>query len=432
MTGRARGSAPLRPGEVGRRLDVVMDDVIIGTLESTSARSYTLTYTDDAATVTRGLSCSLPVTARRHTGKAVSNWLAGLLPDRQEVIDRWRAQFQLKRSDPYALLWHVGQDVAGAATFLRPGAERSPDAVEPVSDEQIADRIRDLRVDAAAWGPTTGSGQFSLAGAQAKFALARTRNGWAVPSGGRPTTHIVKPAIPGLDDQDLNEHLTMHLAGLVGLPVAPTEVRTFEGERVLVVSRFDRYQADDRTWRRVHQEDTVQARGLSPIHKYEGPAGRDVIAISHLLRDNVTGGHAEADIATFVDALVFNWLVLGTDAHARNYSLLHTRTATRLAPLYDLNSFLPYRRGRKVALSMTIGFTERDPDRIERSSWDELARDSRLNPGDVVQRARVMADVLLDDGPGVIERASAGWDSPLPDLLARELTSHVRACLERL
>lgn len=432
MSTPSRGSAPLRPGEVGRTLDVMMNGVVIGTLESPDPRRYTLTYSDEAAALTRGLSCSLPIETGRHTGQVVSNWLAGLLPDRAEVVDRWRATYDIKRSDPYALLWHVGQDVAGAASFVRPGDIDTSSALEPVTDEQIADRIRGIVADATAWMPFAGRGQFSLAGAQGKFALARTEQGWAHATGRQPTTHIFKPAIPGLPDQDLNEHMTMKLAALVGLPVAPTQVRSFAGQRVLIVTRFDRRQAADGTWLRVHQEDTVQARGLSMLRKFESPASRDVIEITQLLRDEVTGDHAAEDVATFVDAVVFNWLVLGTDAHARNYSLLHSRTATRLAPLYDLNSFLPYRDGRQVNLAMKIGFTERDPDKIDRESLDELARDCRLDPVLVVERARTMAETLLHAGPGRLEESSKGWDSPLPELFADRMAEHVRACLNRL
>lgn len=44
----------------------------------------------------------------------------------------------------------------------------------------------------------------------------------------------------------------------------------------------------------------------------------------------------------FVDALALNWLIAGTDAHAKNYSLLLAGSQVRLAPLYDVASILPY------------------------------------------------------------------------------------------
>jgi hypothetical protein len=73
---------------------------------------------------------------------------------------------------------------------------------------------------------------------------------------------------------------------------------------------------------------------------------------------------------------------VSTDAHARNYSLLRSRTATRLAPLYDLSSYLPYRGDRTVSPSIRIGLSERDPGVIGREAWDELARDGCVDPGE--------------------------------------------------
>src|SRR3546814_19774684 len=64
------------------------------------------------------------------------------------------------------------------------------------------------------------TGKFSLAGAQAKIALHRTDSGWTDPHGAIPSTHIIKPAIPGMEDQDLVEHVTMRTAATLGLRVA--------------------------------------------------------------------------------------------------------------------------------------------------------------------------------------------------------------------
>jgi serine/threonine protein kinase HipA of HipAB toxin-antitoxin module len=53
------------------------------------------------------------------------------------------------------------------------------------------------------------------------------------------------------------------------------------------------------------------------------------------------GGHRE-DVDRFLLALGFNWLIVGPDAHAMNYSLLIADNVVRLAPLYDIASALPY------------------------------------------------------------------------------------------
>jgi HipA-like protein len=116
------GAAAPRRG--GRRLDVFMHGRVVAALDSPNARAVKFTYADDAREVTGGLSCGLPVSIRQHSGQVVSHWLGGLLPDPNEVLNSWRALYGIKRLDPYALLWDVGQDVAGAAAFVHP--ETSP------------------------------------------------------------------------------------------------------------------------------------------------------------------------------------------------------------------------------------------------------------------------------------------------------------------
>jgi serine/threonine-protein kinase HipA len=172
---------------------------------------------------------------------------------------------------------------------------------------------------------------------------------------------------------------------------------------------------------------------LPPALKYEaydGPGVRDIV---DLLRQNVTGGHRDLEIDTFVDAVAFNWLVVGTDAHARNYSLMHHGGSTRLAPLYDLKSFLPYGRdGERASLSMRIGFTEFDPARVAARDWDELARDCHLDAARVRSRVTDMAERILDTVTRVVATAADPWESPLPARFRREVRRYVRDCQRRL
>lgn len=427
---------PAINGSVGPLLHVVMQGQEIANLTSSREGRVQLIYLEGATGVTRGLSYSLPAAGVTYRGERVANWLGGLLPDRSEVLTRWRARYGLKRLDAYALLWHVGEDVAGAAQFIRPdrlGQVGESGTVRPITESQIAARIRALVADAASWAPSAGAGQFSLAGAQAKFAVAKTADGWAEPSGALPTTHIFKPAIPNMADQDLNEHLTMRLAHEVGLPVAPTELVEFDGARALVVTRFDRYRDSHGAWRRIHQEDAVQALGMGPLRKYESHGGPGVRAVAELLTLAVTGGHAQEDVSTFLDAVAFNWLTFGTDAHARNYALLHHGRSARLAPLYDLNSFLPYASERPASLAMRIGFTEVDPTSVSRSDWGELAGDCRVDEDALVERVRRLGERLLSRSESVLlAEEVAAWDSDLPARLHTSLRAHIERCLRRL
>lgn len=422
-----------RRAAVGRLLHVHMHGEHIADLTSAREGAAKLEYVPGASDLTTGLSCALPAAGVRYQGEKVVNWLGGLLPDRSEVLAAWRSRYGVRRMDAFALLWHVGQDVAGAARFVQPGTDPAAASLEPVSAEEIGRRIRQLGVDASAWAPSTGTGQFSLAGAQAKFALAQTDDGWAEPSGAAPTTHIFKPAIPRLPDQDLNEHLTMRLAAELGLPVAPTSLEDFDDSRVLVVQRFDRYRDGSGAWQRVHQEDAVQALGLPPILKYEAQGGPGARAVSGLLREHVTGGRAAADVETFLDAVAFNWLVVGTDAHARNYSVLHAGQATRLAPLYDLNSFLPYLGDGPASLAMRVGYSAVDPAQVSREDWDELARDCKVDAGPLLTRVVDLADRVVPAAETVVSAPDVDrWRSGLPTVFVERLAAHVAACRKRL
>lgn len=48
-------------------------------------------------------------------------------------------------------------------------------------------------------------------------------------------------------------------------------------------------------------------------------------------------------VEAFRDMLAFQWLIVGNDAHAKNYGLLLQGRDRYLAPLYDACSWMPYR-----------------------------------------------------------------------------------------
>jgi serine/threonine-protein kinase HipA len=86
----------------------------------------------------------------------------------------------------------------------------------------------------------------------------------------------------------------------------------------------------------------VPGAGVQPSAKYQSEGGPSPEQIIGLLREVVTPvGVAEIQVHRFVDALAVNWLIAGTDAHAKNYSMLLTPGQIRLAPLYDVASALP-------------------------------------------------------------------------------------------
>ena len=260
-------------------LVVVLDDSVAGTVTRVAHSRLRFDY-DDAYRNRRGatpLSLSMPVEVGSHPDHVITPWLWNLLPDNPAVIDRWAREFHVSRSSPFSLLsTPIGEDCAGAVRFAPPDRVdrilgRSGD-VTWLTDDEVAERLRDLREDSTSWLGRSFTGQFSLAGAQAKTALLYENGRWGVPSGATPTTHILKPAVMGFDDHDLNEHLCLDAARRAGLRAVRTRVSRFANESAIVVDRYDRLVRGD-TITRVHQEDMCQALGVPPWKKYQNEGG---------------------------------------------------------------------------------------------------------------------------------------------------------------
>jgi serine/threonine-protein kinase HipA len=428
------------------RLTAYLDGTRIGWFEQHGDSGITLAY--DAVWQRRAgrleLSWSLPKSRRTHTGTAPGNYLWNLLPDNDDVLERWGRSFGVSARNPLSLLAHVGLDAAGAVQLI-PSDEwdapeiRSDGGTEPIDEAGIAAHIRRLRKDPSAWvTPDNEGGYFSLAGAQSKFTLTRNADGWGIPTGRTASTHIVKPGIAGLSRSDLNEHLTMRAAHLLELRVARTRVMRFEDETAIVVSRFDRARTADGRIARLHQEDFAQATGTHPSAKYQSEGGPGISAIASLIRRNL-GSAADAEVARFFEATLFNWAALGTDAHAKNYALLHpTRRSARasLAPLYDLGSALAYPEinNRRARLAMSYDGHYRTFE-IEPRHLIREAASASLDADWVIDRARrLVAGLVPALRQAVDETALRGDDAQFAAYLidrAQERAEHLGSQLNR-
>jgi len=354
------------------------------------------------------LSLSMPLSVKDHDNRVVNPYLWNLLPDNDEVLRTWARNFGV-RKNAFALLSFTGEDLPGAAQIVRPerlealAAEHEP-VVQWLDEEQIAQRLRELRVDRTAWLRPGDVGYFSLAGAQPKMALHRQGDRWGIPSGRTPTTHILKPPIPELAGFAENEHFCLRLAREVGLPAANSAVMRFADEVAFVTERFDRVRVEDALIR-VHTEDFCQALAVLPERKYQnmgGPGPREILG---LLTDASTA--PKEDCATFFDALAFNYLIGGTDAHAKNYSLLIGPGQVRLAPLYDIASAFPYYERKRLKLAMKIGghyeltyITDRDWDELGELSGLPVAGSARVRElaGRILARLPEFTAELIDEG----------------------------------
>jgi serine/threonine-protein kinase HipA len=420
-------------------LSVLLEGRVVGQLERRAGGKLSFEY--DAAWRSAEdaypLSLSVPLAAARHEHRPVSAYQWGVLPEKPLVLDHWTRQFQVSPADAFALLAHVGEDCPGAVQFAR--AERKAALLTSrktevgwLDEAQIGARIRALRKDHGAWRIPSDTGQFSLAGAQPKTALFFDGQRYGVPAGRTPTTHILKPPVPELDGHPENEHVCLGLARALGLPSASSAVHRFDGEIAIVIERYDRIHQGSR-WYRIHQEDGCQALSVLPTGKYQSEGGPGAKELIELLRTYST--RAAEDVDAFVDALIFNWLIGGTDAHGKNYSILIGRGGqVRLAPLYDVASAYayPHLNAHKLKLAMKIGGTYRIRE-IDRRRWQAFAREVHVDDSALIARARSMAEALPGEFARLRKQAvREGLKHPVLGRLQRAFEQQAARCMASL
>ena len=415
-------------------LVVVADHRIMGEIRRDRRGRLTFVYDDrwrsmDAA---YPLSLSMPLVVAEHEHARIEPWLWGLLPDNEAILARWGQRFHVSPRNAFALLAAVGEDCPGAIQLVRPDrvddiVQADDQQVEWLTEADIAKRLHILRQDQAAWRIARDAGQFSLAGAQPKTALLFDGQRWGVPSGPTPTTHILKPPIGGLDGHAENEHLCLTLARALGLPAARTEVRRFEDEPAIIVERYDRTRLPG-SIRRLHQEDMCQLLGLPPTKKYQNEGGPGCAELSEAIRTH--SGEPGEDARTFARAIMLNWIVGGTDAHAKNFSMLiGPQGRGRLAPLYDVASMLPYDVDpRRLKMATKIG-GKYLLEEVQSRHWAKFATEVRLPPADVIDMGKTMAEMLPAAFAQTVDDARAnGLDHPILQRLIETLNVRSEHC----
>lgn len=254
--------------------------------------------------------------------------------------------------------------------------------------------------------------RLSLAGVQDKLVLCRTPDGgFALPVGGTPSTHILKPEIANgnLDDTTVNEAFCLAVCRPAGLDVVDAELLDIDGRSAVVVRRYDRERVDGIV-RRLHQEDACQALAIPPAAKYETGGGPGVGTVIDLLR-RVTRPLA-VNVLAFLDQVVARYLLGDHDGHGKNVSILHLPTGLRLAPLYDMVSTAAY-AGLSPKMAMRIG-GEYSGDYIMDRHWERLAKDLSLGAAEFRRRRRRIGQAIVSAIADVQrDFATTGHDRPV-------------------
>lgn len=417
------------PPRAGAKLAVFLAAERWGTIERRGPSRYRFTYSAEASVASKRdgaiLSASLPMQLQAFAPSASAPFFEGLLPE-GAVRAALAAKFGLSEEDGFGLLAALGADCAGAVVVLPEGEQLPSNAHGEVrllgagELESLVGELprRPLGVSAEPDGP-----RLSLGGIQDKLVLVRAPSGqFGQPTGGSPSTCLLKPDYGHYRDIAFNEAFCMAVACGAGLDAASTEVVTIGSTPCLYVERFDRVTDDDGRVARVHQEDMCQALGILPAAKYEANGGPSAAAIVGLLR-SLGSPRAAVDINAFAKAVLLNFLLGNSDAHGKNFSLLYDpAVGVRLAPLYDIVSTAVY-SDVTDRMAMGIGGVD-DPAEVDLAAWSRLAEEAGLG-GQLARLARVWSAEILAAAEDVRETAVAGgWHRPVIDAI-------VDVCRER-
>ncbi|TFD21748.1 type II toxin-antitoxin system HipA family toxin [Cryobacterium sp. TMS1-13-1] len=281
------------------------------------------------------------------TPEQTASFFGALIPEGAN-LDRLANEIRVPSNDLLGIFNRVGADLAGA---LRVGDAREATDPQALDDGQIDALL------ARASGFLVGGGGSALPGFQRKLTLTRDDGVWVRGNGSIPSTHILKP----VSDEDRraveNENYTLAVGRELGLLSFDSWVETIGSKHVLVIERYDR-RLQGTTVERIHQEDCAQALGLpwggnAKFERDDERASlRSIASLLDTKRSAFSPGRPDAE--RLLRYATFNVAVGNTDAHAKNFSILHHEDGgTVLAPLYDVAPLaLGYEASQVMAMSV--------------------------------------------------------------------------------
>ena len=406
-------------------LDVFLHERRVGRLERRSQARLEFRYLPEAldGEACPPLSLSLPPRPEPYSDEECEPFFAGLLPE-GEFLKAVARAFHVSAENAFGLLAAIGGECAGAVSLAEvdgppPGRETAPPRWLDRDDlARLLDSLpeRPLLVAADEELDDDDGIRLSLAGTVDKLGVLVDGDRIAITRGHPPTNHILKTPIASLPETIANEAFCMTLAVEAGLDAAEVEPWS-EPRPFLLVRRYDRGPgAPDG---RLHQEDFCQALGFPPALKYEREGGPDVARCAELLWKHSSA--PAPDVISFLDALLFNFLIANHDAHSKNYSLLLEPEGVRIAPLYDLLSTAVY-QGLSRKLAMRYGGEYR-PAYLRGRHLERLADQLQVRKALVRERA-------LRTGAAVRETVGAARGRLPDEFAAAEVIDSIVATIE--
>ena len=398
------------PTEVDRA-DVYKGDALAGTL-TREHDDVVFRYTPDyLRSGLPAVATTLPLRAVevRERGGAIPPFFAGLLPEGRRLT-AVRAAIKTSDDDELSQLLVVGNDCVGDVRIVPAGV--APDAMPEQEPSLVRPREVSFRSLFEAELTAGLNSTPSIPGMQDKLSdqmlslPVRRRDGAAI-------LKLSPHAYPRLVE---NEAFFLGLAKTAGLQVpAFSIIEDHDGERGLLVERFDRYR-EHGVQRRRAQEDAVQLAGRWPSAKYRLTTGEVFAAVLA-----VTPARPLAALR-LLRLFAYSYLIGNGDLHGKNVSVYdHPEGIWSVTPAYDLISTIPYGDQR-----MALKLDGRDA-RLRRSTF--IAFGARVG-----LRERVVTHVLdeLADRiePHVESAAGIGFDQKTTEHLIRVMRERIEEVRE--
>ncbi len=183
-------------------------------------------------------------------------------------------------------------------------------------------------------------------------------------------------------------------------------MRTFDGQQVLVVERFDRRVSPDGTWIiRQPQEDFCQILGVPPGQKYEALGGPGIPQVLDVL---LGSSQALADRDDFFKTQFVFWLLCAIDGHAKNFSIfIQPEGRFVLTPRYDVLSAYPVLGRRQNQLSpQKVKMAMAVQGKNKHYRWKEIRVDHWLDTArscGLPKSGRPLLEEVLERAPAALE-----------------------------
>ncbi len=296
---------------------------------------------------------------------------AGLHPFFDNLVaEGWLRNVQARalkidRNDRFALLLAFGRDCAGAVSVIDPAPVKEPvlDTGDPTATAALASRG-------------------SLSGVQPKLLAVKDGKHYRPARPDETSAYIAKLPSGSLHEIVENEFLVLHACRsllpddtIVDAVIAPLKDIA---DKALLVRRFDRL----RSGAKVHFEEFNQLLGhRSGDDKYD--ASYEDMA-SFIVN---TPGCVPADAWRLYERVLVCLLTGNTDAHLKNFAMLHSSDGLRLSPAYDLVAAALYPEYRTFALSIG-GAANLTIDRIKPKHLVALAGACNLTDAVILQTVR--------------------------------------------